>query len=154
MQGLRFIRMNKRKDVSAALLGIVVAVILWVTVLARESNIDNSLLFEPFHAFYAFVKDIQDGRIRITGNFIGNIILFVPVGVLLPLTGIGDKCLKTGLMGLCLSMMIEATQLATHRGFFEIDDLILNTIGALIGYGIFSSAWKLFTKNNLKATDI
>ena len=57
-------------------------------------------------------------------------------------------------MGLCLSMMIEETQLATHRGFFEIDDLILNTIGALIGYGIFSSAWKLFTKNNLKATDI
>ena len=138
--------MSKRKDISTALLGIVVAVILWVTVLGRESYIENSLVFEPFHAFYSFVKDIQDGRLRISGNFIGNIILFIPVGVLLPFTGLGNKCLKTGLMGLCFSIIIEATQLVTHRGFFEIDDLILNTIGALIGYGIYSVARKLFTK--------
>ena len=139
--------MSKSKDISAALLGIAVAVILWVTILGRESYIENSLVFEPFHAFYAFVKDIQDGRIRITGNFIGNIILFVPVGVLSPVTGIGDKCLKTGLMGLCFSMMIEATQLVTHCGFFEIDDLILNTIGTVIGYGVYIATRKLFTKN-------
>ena len=139
--------MSKSKDISAALLGIAVAVILWVTILGRESYIENSLVFEPFHAFYAFVKDIQDGRIRITGNFIGNIILFVPVGVLSPVTGIGDKCLKTGLMGLCFSMMIEATQLVTHCGFFEIDDLILNTIGTVIGYDVYIVTRKLFTKN-------
>ena len=51
-------------------------------------------------------------------------------------------------------MMIEAIQLTTHRGFFEIDDLILNTIGALIGYGIHRTAQKLFTKNDLNASDI
>ena len=151
---LRFIGMNKRKEISAALLGISVAVILWVTVLGRDSYIENSLVFEPFHAFYSFVKDIQDGRLRISGNFIGNIILFIPVGVLFPLTGDEHKCVKTGFVALCFSIIIEIIQLVSHRGYFEVDDLILNTLGAVMGYGIYRVAMKLFTKNDLNATGI
>ena len=151
---LRSIGMSKRKELSAALLGIAVAVILWVTVLGRESYIENSLVFEPFHAFYSFVKDIQDGRLRISGNFIGNIILFIPVGVLFPLTGDEHRCVKTGFVALCFSIIIEIIQLVSHRGYFEIDDLILNTLGAVMGYGIYRVAMKLFTMNDLNATGI
>jgi len=149
---LRSIGMSKRKELSAALLGISVAVILWVTVLGRDSYIENSLVFEPFHAFYSFVKDIQDGRLRISGNFIGNIILFIPVGVLFPLTGDEHKCVKTGFVALCFSIIIEIIQLVSHRGYFEVDDLILNTLGAVMGYGIYRVVMKLFTKNDLNAT--
>jgi len=149
---LRSIGMSKRKELSAALLGIAVAVILWVTVLGRDSYIENSLVFEPFHAFYSFVKDIQDGRLRISGNFIGNIILFIPVGVLFPLTGDEHKCVKTGFVALCFSIIIEIIQLVSHRGYFEVDDLILNTLGAVMGYGIYRVVMKLFTKNDLNAT--
>ena len=151
---LRSIGMSKRKELSAALLGIAVAVILWVTVLGRDSYIENSLVFEPFHPFYSFVKDIQDGRLRISGNFIGNIILFIPVGVLFPLTGDEHKCVKTGFVALCFSIIIEIIQLVSHRGYFEIDDLILNTLGAVMGYGIYRVAMKLFTMNDLNATGI
>ena len=143
--------MNKGKEIPAALLGMVVAGILWITILGRESYIENSLIFEPFHAFYTFVKDIQNGRLRIMGNFIGNVIMFIPVGVLFPLTGLGDKCLKTGLIGLCFSLIIEFLQLITHRGYFEIDDIILNTLGCAIGYFILRAAEKLFTKTDLNA---
>lgn len=129
---LRSIGMSKRKELSAALLGIAVAVILWVTVLGRDSYIENSLVFEPFHAFYSFVKDIQDGRLRISGNFIGNIILFIPVGVLFPLTGDEHKCVKTGFVALCFSIIIEIIQLVSHRGYFEVDDLILNKVVRII----------------------
>ena len=149
---LRSIGMSKRKELSAALLGIAVAVILWVTVLGRDSYIENSLVFEPFHAFYSFVKDIQDGRLRISGNFIGNIILFIPVGVLFPLTGDEHKCVKTGFVALCFSIIIEIIQLVSHRGYFEVDDLILNTLGAVMGYGIYRVAMKLFPKNDLSAS--
>ncbi len=151
---LRSIGMSKRKELSAALLGIAVAVILWVTVLGRDSYIENSLVFEPFHAFYSFVKDIQDGRLRISGNFIGNIILFIPVGVLFPLTRDEHRCVKTGFVALCFSIIIEIIQLVSHRGYFEVDDLILNTLGAVMGYGIYRVVMKLFTKNDLNATGI
>ena len=151
---LRSIGMSKRKELSAALLGIAVAVILWVTVLGRDSYIENSLVFEPFHAFYSFVKDIQDGRLRISGNFIGNIILFIPVGVLFPLTGDEHKCVKTGFVALCFSIIIEIIQLVSHRGYFEVDDLILNTLGAVMGYGIYRVAEQLIAKKNLNASDI
>lgn len=148
---LRSIGMSKRKELYTALLGIAVAVILWVTVLGRDSYIENSLVFEPFHAFYSFVKDIQDGRLRISGNFIGNIILFIPVGVLFPLTGDEHKCVKTGFVALCFSIIIEIIQLVSHRGYFEVDDLILNTLGAVMGFGLYSVARKLFTNNDLNA---
>ena len=151
---LRSIGMSKRKELSAALLGIAVAVILWVTVLGRDSYIENSLVFEPFHAFYSFVKDIQEGRIRLTGNFIVNIILFIPVGILFPLTGDEHNCVKTGFIALCFSIIIEIIQLVSHRGYFEVDDLILNTLGAVMGYGIYRVAMMLFTKNDLNATSI
>ena len=147
------IGMSKRKEFSAALLGIAVAVILWVTVLGRESYIENSLVFEPFHVFYSFVKDIQDGRLRISGNFIGNIILFIPVGVLFPLAGDEHRCIKTGFVAFCFSIIIEIIQLVSHRGYFEIDDLILNTLGAVMGYGIYRVVMKLFTKNDWNAID-
>ena len=96
--------MSKRKEVSTALLGKFVVAILWVTILGRESYIENSLEFELFHAFYSFVKDVQNCRLRISRNYIGNIILFIPVGVLFPLTGDECKCVKKDLL-LCISQL-------------------------------------------------
>ena len=40
------------------------------------------------------------------------------------------------LIGTGYSLIIEITQLVTHRGLFEIDDLIHNTAGAAIGFGL------------------
>ncbi len=143
--------MSKRTEISAALLGMFVAGILWITILGRESYIENSLIFEPFHAFYSFVKDVQNGRLRIAGNFIGNIILFIPVGVLFPLIVDEHRCVKTVFVALCLSITIEIAQLIAHRGYFEVDDLILNTLGAVVGYGLIKVVERLFTKNDLNA---
>lgn len=59
-----------------------------------------------------------------------NILMFVPVGFLLPLV-IKKRAL---LYGVCFSAFIEILQYITHRGTCEIDDVISNTIGLIIGY--------------------
>ncbi len=67
-------------------------------------------------------------------NFFGNIILFMPLGVLLVL--LSNKCQKlhiTLLAGAGLSLMIELLQLFGARST-DIDDIILNTIGTLCGF--------------------
>lgn len=69
---------------------------------------------------------------------IGNILLFVPLGFLLPLA---DKrlvnCLLTTLIGAGLSSFVEITQYATGTGLCELDDLFHNTLGTFTGYQCF-----------------
>ena len=70
-------------------------------------------------------------------NLLGNIIGFIPFGILLPLLLKRARTFKKfffyAISGIVL---IELIQLFTLRGSFDIDDLILNMLGSLIGYMI------------------
>lgn len=77
-------------------------------------------------------------------NIAGNIILFMPLGFLLPLLWERWRSAKaTVLLGAGLSFSIEFLQFFTSRGT-DVDDLMLNTLGALWGYGVFLLTDRLF----------
>lgn len=65
-----------------------------------------------------------------------NAVLFVPLGVVLPLLWRGCNLPKTLGTGFALSLLIELSQLFNYRAT-DIDDLIMNTLGTLIGYSIY-----------------
>ncbi len=70
---------------------------------------------------------------------VGNIICFIPFGMLTSL--ISKKKISFSKMlvwGFILSLAIEATQYILGTGISEIDDLILNTVGVLLGYLIIN----------------
>ena len=78
-----------------------------------------------------FSKDIN-----ITAYFL-NVLLFVPFGLFLPFIGSNiDKLKHTVHSGFSFSLLIEISQLFNNRRT-DIDDLILNTLGTLIGYLLF-----------------
>ena len=141
--------MSKRKDISAILLGVAAALILWITILSRETLIGTPKLYHLFHSIPSFLKEIQRGRI---GNSCGNIILFMPVGFLVPVVTGWEKMWKTVVLGVGLSLCIEIIQFITSRGCFDPDDIILNCLGCIIGYGALCVARKPFTKKNLNAS--
>ena len=65
-----------------------------------------------------------------------NIVLFLPFGFLLS----GLQKMKTWqiiLLGFALSLMIECTQLGLRIGWFEVDDLIDNTLGTWVGIAVY-----------------
>ena len=85
----------------------------------------------------------------ISVTFYLNIIMCVPLGFLLPLIWKDyRKIYKTTIVGLGFSLLIELSQLITTRAT-DIDDLIANTIGAVIGYFI----WKILFKNKKSGID-
>lgn len=107
-----------------------------------------------FRAGFSFENLLKNGTINITlfqgyipilegGNwfrfiylFVGNIIWFVPFGAYLQFRQHQRKVEKIGaivLLGFFLSLIIESLQYVFGTGYSEIDDLILNTLGALIG---------------------
>ena len=143
--------MNKRKDIATALLGVTVALILWITILSRETLIGTPKIYHLFHSIPSFLKEIQRGRI---GNSFGNIILFVPIGFLHPAVTGWKKMWKTMVAGISFSLFIEIIQFITSRGCFDFDDVLLNCLGTVIGFGLYCVAQKIFTMNALNATGI
>jgi len=85
-------------------------------------------MLTPFWSYReAFDSDFTWFEVR------ANILLFIPIGFLLPLS---VKKMPL-LWGVGFSAAIELMQLITCRGTCEIDDVISNTIGLVIGYGVF-----------------
>lgn len=71
-----------------------------------------------------------------------NILMFMPLGFLLPYVWREYRnLLKTALIGALFSIFIELAQLPTNR-LADIDDLMMNTLGAVLGY----LAWKMIGK--------
>ena len=69
--------------------------------------------------------------------YLENIILFIPLGFMLPCIWKKYEVLwKTALSGITFSLLIELSQLFNRR-ITDIDDLLMNTLGALIGWVIF-----------------
>lgn len=75
-------------------------------------------------------------------NLIGNIVLFLPLGILLPLVSSRSSLLKQVLLvAVCASSSIELIQLALrfvgNPRAVDIDDVILNTLGACLGFAFY-----------------
>lgn len=81
-------------------------------------------------------------------NVIGNIILFVPLGVFLPILKEKEVRLKTiAVIGFVASFAIEFTQYFIG-GQTDIDDLLLNTLGTVTGYFIYKGCKQVFKKKS------
>ena len=96
--------------------------------------------FVPFVEIRRFwVYRDQLGMFAVFTNIFGNVIGFIPYGFILPV--ITHRC-RNGffiiLSGFALSLTVETIQLVTRSGCFDVDDLILNTLGAAMGYLIFA----------------
>ncbi|WP_455675693.1 VanZ family protein [Pradoshia sp.] len=68
-------------------------------------------------------------------NLFGNIIAFMPLGLLLPLLSDRWKgAFRITILSFFVSLTVETIQLTFHVGRFDVDDMLLNTIGGLLGY--------------------
>jgi len=93
--------------------------------------------------------DIVNNPVEYIRNTILNIILFMPMGFLLPVIWKEYRSVKkTILTGLAVSITIELLQIFTFR-FTDIDDIITNTLGTFFGYYLgkifsFKLPWKIW----------
>lgn len=101
------------------------------------------------------IIDIMDSPIDYLKNTVLNICLFVPLGFLVPI--IWNKeygTIKNSmLLGLKISLMIEILQIFTFR-LTDIDDLITNTIGVMIGFCISKNLKKFEADSSLNRTQM
>ena len=114
---------------------------LWYTLLTGQPS-DG---FGPM--FQANINLVPTFLRRLTGEYtsgswvrfmeLGNLLLFLPFGFLLPFVWKKARLWRVVLAGAALSFVIEVGQIVVARST-DIDDLIANTLGALAGYGLFA----------------
>ena len=86
-----------------------------------------------------------------TIGYLLNVVLFVPLGFFIPLVWKQMGKLSNSLLaGAAFSILIELSQLLSYRGT-DIDDLITNTLGAVIGY-IMYKLWARLSKSKYQFT--
>jgi glycopeptide antibiotics resistance protein len=115
---------------------------IWTDISLIE-YIRSSSNFVPFKTISTYITAMFDGSLNISiaiKSLFGNLIMFLPMGIYLPyyikkLNKVG----KFTLSMIILLFVIEATQLVTRRGSFDIDDFILNIVGTLVGFGIWKT---------------
>jgi len=73
-------------------------------------------------------------------NILGNILPFIPMGILISINFYKLKgIIKTLLISLIFIVTIELIQFVTMLGYFDIDDIVLNLFGSLIGYCLYKT---------------
>lgn len=94
----------------------------------------------PFYEIRRFWENRRIlGMRAVLANIGGNVLIFMPFGAILPvLFRKMRSCLLTVGLGALISLWIETLQLLTRVGSFDVDDILLNAIGALAGYLIFA----------------
>lgn len=100
--------------------------------------------FKPLYTINNYIDKYRlEGviTVKIFLNLVGNIIAFIPLGFCLPI--LLKKCkslISTLKSALLIVMVIEVTQLITTLGSFDVDDILLNILGATIGYLMYKIA--------------
>lgn len=87
-------------------------------------------------------------------NIFGNVLAFMPFGFFLPVIWVRTRhWYITVLLSFVMSLLVETMQLVGKVGSFDVDDLLLNTIGGFAGYIIFVLArgvWERYSGTNRK----
>lgn len=106
------------------------------------SRILDNINIIPFdtiaYQFHDIVFDTGYYEILAILNLSANIMMFVPMGVFLPL--LWKKLRKFSsciFMGALIIIVVEIVQLFSLLGSFDVDDIILNLIGIIIGFLLY-----------------
>lgn len=95
----------------------------------------NLVLFKEIERFWQYRSQL--GFFAMFTNLFGNVLIFVPIGFFMPMASKYRSFFMTLFYSFGFSLFVEAFQLITKVGRFDVDDLFLNTLGGILGYIVF-----------------
>ena len=93
--------------------------------------------FVPFKTILPHLRGEPRWSIAIM-NLVGNTALFVPIGFLVPLVCRKMTWQKSLALAVAVGLAMEGMEGLFRMGAVDVDDIILNAFGVMIGYGVFT----------------
>ena len=156
-------RNNSARLLKIILWGIFViycAFMLWQLLFAyrRMSGTIYKYNLIPFKTILYFLLNTH-GKYKIWSivrNLPGNIVMFIPLGFFLSIFSKQGKGLfwRVVIKTAVIMSIIEIIQGITHLGMLDIDDVILNTVGGMLGYLLFKILVQFRTLANTNSANI
>lgn len=119
----------------------------------RSPNTTLQFNLIPLKTISSYFRNVEVYGLRIMIiNLLGNILAFAPYGFLFPI--INKRLRKPSRIMMAtfiFSLLVESIQLVLRVGTFDIDDILLNTVGGLIGFSILLLLIKLSHRIKTKA---
>lgn len=135
------VKKKKEIHISRLLFCIYIVVMSYFLFLSDDRSMLSTYKYnlEPFKEIKRFITyRHQIGIVSFVINIIGNVVAFMPFGFLLPsMRSEKTGFFKTFAYSLLFTFLIETTQLVTMLGRFDIDDIIMNTLGGILGYFVY-----------------
>lgn len=103
------------------------------SIIENEKDGLRNINLIPFRSISPYLRNITEPYAF--KNIIANILVFIPLGFFVSNKN-SKNVFKTLVICLSVILSIECIQLLFKIGFFDVDDIILNFIGSLIGMGI------------------
>ena len=103
--------------------------------------------FTPLKTIKMYIRYYELPGIRSFANLFGNVLIFVPFGMLLPMIHKASQNIMVLLAnGFLFVLGIEVFQLFSAFGAFDVDDIMLNCLGVLIGGVLYHILTRMFRK--------
>lgn len=122
------------------ILFIYAVVVVCITFVFRSGSFVYEIRLIPFGSYL----NLYDGCKRAFEENLMNLLAFVPIGFLMTVSAKEQNWKRVAIVGLCFSFVIEFLQFHYKRGIGEIDDLIHNTIGCVIGYFVAKAIMRFY----------
>lgn len=92
----------------------------------------NLELFKEINRFWKYRESL--GFFVVFSNLLGNVLIFMPLGFVIPMASKYRSFVAACVYSFLLSLVVEVFQLISRVGSFDVDDLLLNTLGGALGY--------------------
>lgn len=134
-----------KKDVAVLLFfSVYMTFLLGVTLFNRHPEESYRLELQPL---WSYIEMISNSDPFLGWQIFYNIVAFIPLGIFLPLLSSRMRSLRNVLIcDILLSAAIECSQLIFKCGLCELDDVLDNAMGAVIGYAVWRG-WRILSLN-------
>lgn len=113
----------------------------------------NLELFKEIRRFIKYRERL--GFENFVVNILGNVLAFTPFGFLLPMLKKSyRRFIVIAFLSILFSLTVELIQMYTKVGVFDVDDVLMNSIGGILGYltySILSAIYRKYQRTSRKA---
>ena len=144
---------NRQRNLTRILFAVYFLILVWILLFKMSFSLDELYKSRSINLIPFMGSVVVNGRIYIN-EIIDNILVFIPLGIYICMLKEDWSILRKITVGFFISLGIEVLQFILAIGATDITDLLGNTLGGILGIGVFYLFSKVFKHKTNKIINI